>query len=216
MAAATGSWSPTISVAIAVEVLAVGLHGVRRGFSRAETEAKDAAIITDRARRRAHNIQRIHGSLVTVSEWIRVPCAAREAIAATAALPFVLAAGRSRITTRNDAASRPWVKRPASPGKISPSCPWIWLATMTWAATLRRRCATQAAWAAKSSSQHCGGRPVPRINSSAIAPAVANGVDGLRIADASVMPDIVSVNPNATVVAIAESAAARILLAGYR
>jgi choline dehydrogenase len=43
-----------------------------------------------------------------------------------------------------------------------------------------------------------------------------HGVDGLRIADASVMPDIVSVNPNATVVAIAESAAARIRLAGRR
>jgi choline dehydrogenase len=40
-----------------------------------------------------------------------------------------------------------------------------------------------------------------------------HGVDGLRIADASVMPDIVSVNPNATVVAIAESAAERILAA---
>jgi choline dehydrogenase len=36
-----------------------------------------------------------------------------------------------------------------------------------------------------------------------------HGVGGLRVADASVMPDIVSVNPNATVVAIAESAAQR-------
>jgi len=38
-----------------------------------------------------------------------------------------------------------------------------------------------------------------------------HGVQGLRVADASVMPDIVSVNPNATVVAIAERAAQRIL-----
>jgi choline dehydrogenase len=40
-----------------------------------------------------------------------------------------------------------------------------------------------------------------------------HGVEGLRIADASIMPDIVSVNPNATVVAIAERAAERILTA---
>jgi choline dehydrogenase len=38
-----------------------------------------------------------------------------------------------------------------------------------------------------------------------------HGVEGLRVADASVMPDIVSVNPNATVVGIAERAAQRIL-----
>jgi choline dehydrogenase-like flavoprotein len=38
-----------------------------------------------------------------------------------------------------------------------------------------------------------------------------HGVEGLRVADASVMPDIVSANPNATVVAIAERAAERIL-----
>src|SRR5262249_62039375 len=35
-----------------------------------------------------------------------------------------------------------------------------------------------------------------------------HGIDGLRVADASIMPTIVRVNPNATVVAIAESAAA--------
>lgn len=40
-----------------------------------------------------------------------------------------------------------------------------------------------------------------------------HGVDGLRIADASVMPDIVSANTNATVVAIAERAAEQILTA---
>jgi choline dehydrogenase len=33
-----------------------------------------------------------------------------------------------------------------------------------------------------------------------------HGIEGLRVADASVMPDIVNVNPNATVVAIAEKA----------
>jgi choline dehydrogenase len=41
-----------------------------------------------------------------------------------------------------------------------------------------------------------------------------HGVEGLRVADASVMPDIVSVNPNATVIAIAELAAERIRTAG--
>ncbi|MFD5112715.1 GMC family oxidoreductase [Streptomyces sp. NPDC058391] len=40
-----------------------------------------------------------------------------------------------------------------------------------------------------------------------------HGVTGLRVADASVMPDIVSVNPNATVVAIAERAAELVLAA---
>jgi choline dehydrogenase len=40
-----------------------------------------------------------------------------------------------------------------------------------------------------------------------------HGVQGLRVADASVMPDIVSANTNATVVAIAERAAERILTA---
>ena len=33
------------------------------------------------------------------------------------------------------------------------------------------------------------------------------GVDGLRVADASVMPTIVTANPNTTVLAIAERAA---------
>jgi choline dehydrogenase len=33
------------------------------------------------------------------------------------------------------------------------------------------------------------------------------GVDGLRVADASVMPTLVGANPNATVLAIAERAA---------
>jgi choline dehydrogenase len=37
-----------------------------------------------------------------------------------------------------------------------------------------------------------------------------HGVDGLRVADASVMPSITSMNPNATVIAIAERAAALI------
>jgi choline dehydrogenase len=35
-----------------------------------------------------------------------------------------------------------------------------------------------------------------------------HGVDGLRVADASVMPAVVSANTNATVLAIAERAAA--------
>ena len=35
-----------------------------------------------------------------------------------------------------------------------------------------------------------------------------HGVDGLRVADASVMPSVVSANTNATVLAIAERAAA--------
>jgi choline dehydrogenase len=39
-----------------------------------------------------------------------------------------------------------------------------------------------------------------------------HGVQGLRVADASVMPDIVSANPNATVVAIAERAVERVLV----
>jgi choline dehydrogenase len=40
-----------------------------------------------------------------------------------------------------------------------------------------------------------------------------HGVQGLRVVDASVMPDIVSANPNATVVAIAERGAERIIAA---
>jgi choline dehydrogenase-like flavoprotein len=39
-------------------------------------------------------------------------------------------------------------------------------------------------------------------------------VDGLRVADTSVMPAIVGANPNATVVAIAERAAEQILTCG--
>ena len=61
-------------------------------------------------------------------------------------------------------------KQAPRPGNTRSRWPWTWFDSATWAATLRRRWATHATWAAMASSRTWGSRPAPRTSSSAIAP----------------------------------------------